>query len=118
MDRIWQWAWDRYGPKYSWAVYAIAVLVVLPVYLLVSFVVIAYEKADHYLEAAAVTVVALLVQAYVFLPPGVGGIRLAERWAAGDKVDRAKALADTYTYSRRAVVRCLAGAAVVSGVLL
>lgn len=19
MDRIWQWAWDRYGPRYSWA---------------------------------------------------------------------------------------------------
>jgi class 3 adenylate cyclase len=117
MDRIWQWAWDRYGARYSWAVWAIAYFVVLPVYLLVSFVVVAFEKSDHYLEATAVTVVALLVQAYVFLPPGVGGIRLAERWAAGQKVDRATALVDTYSYARGAIARGVVGGAVVSGAL-
>jgi uncharacterized membrane protein len=45
MDRIWQWAWDRYGPRYSWAIYA-------------------------------VTVVAVLVLAYVMILPGLGGSRL------------------------------------------
>jgi adenylate cyclase len=118
MDRIWQWAWDRYGPRYSCAFFAIAYLVVLPVYLLVSFVVVAFEQSDYYLEAAAVTVVVLIVQAYVFLSPGLGGIRLAQQWAAGHDVDRATALADTYTYARRAIARGVAGSAVPSAALL
>lgn len=118
MDRIWQWAWDRYGPRYSWAVCAIAFLVVLPVYLLMSLVLVAFEKSGHYLEAPAVTVVAVLVQACVLLPPGMGGIRLAEQWAAGHEVDRAKALEDTYTYARGAAIRGVAGSAVLSGAQL
>jgi adenylate cyclase len=118
MDRIWQWAWDRYGARYSWAVCAIAFLVVLPVYLLMSLVVVAFEKSGHYLEAPAATVVAVLAQACVLLPPGVGGIRLAEQWAAGQEVDRAKALEDTYTYARGAALRGVAGSAVLSGAQL
>jgi adenylate cyclase len=118
MDRIWQWAWDRYGARYSWAIWAIVFLVVLPVYLLISFVVVAFEKSGDYVRAAAVTVVAVLVMCYVFLPPGLGGIRLAEQWAAGHEVDRATALADTYTYARGAVARGVAANAVLSATLL
>jgi hypothetical protein len=33
MDRIWQWAWDRYGARYSWAALAVAFPLSLPVYL-------------------------------------------------------------------------------------
>jgi adenylate cyclase len=33
MDRIWQWAWDRYGASYSWAILGIGYLALLPVYL-------------------------------------------------------------------------------------
>ncbi|HEY6857306.1 MAG TPA: hypothetical protein VI194_13980 [Mycobacterium sp.] len=33
MDRIWQWAWDRYGARYSWAVYALSIPFSLPPYL-------------------------------------------------------------------------------------
>ncbi len=64
MDRIWQWAWDRYGARYSWAMYAIMFFVVLPIYLVARRLsIVAFEKSDRYVEAAAVTVVAVLVLA-------------------------------------------------------
>jgi adenylate cyclase len=117
MDRIWQWAWDRYGARYSWAVFAIASLVLLPVYLFLSFCVVTFEKSDRYLAAAGVATGVLLVQAYVFLPPGLGGTRLAERWAAGHEVNHATALKDTYAYARGAVIRGVSGAAVLCGAM-
>ncbi|HYQ34802.1 MAG TPA: hypothetical protein VER10_02870 [Mycobacterium sp.] len=110
MDPIWQWAWDRYGAKYFWAVYAITFTALLPVYLVSSFVVVAFEKSDRYIEAAAVTVVAVLVLIYVIVLPGLGGTRLAEQWAARHRIDRATALEATYAWVRRAVARTLGGA--------
>ena len=92
MDRIWQWAWDRYGARYSWAICAITFPLALPVYLASSLVIVAFEESDRYVEAAAVTVVAVLVLVYVMVLPGLGRIRLVERWAAGHEVDRARAL--------------------------
>jgi len=86
MDRIWQWAWDRYGPRYSWAIYA-------------------------------VTVVAVLVLAYVMILPGLGESRLYERWAAGQEVDRARALDATYAWTRGAVARGVGANAVVIALL-
>ena len=71
MDRIWQWAWDRYGARYSWALCGITFPVVLPIYLVPSFVVVAFEESSHYVEAVAVTVVAVLVVAYVMILPGL-----------------------------------------------
>jgi adenylate cyclase len=66
MDRLWQWVWDRYGPRYFWALYAVAVPLSLPVYLLWSFLVVAVEKSGYYVEAAAVTVVAAAVLQWRF----------------------------------------------------
>jgi class 3 adenylate cyclase len=117
MERIWRWAWDRYGPKYSWALCAVTFALVLPVYLLLSFVVVAFEKSGHYVEAAAVTVAALPPQLYAYFLPGVGRFRLAEQWAAGHDVDRTRALAATYAYARGVVARGL-GTNAVSGALL
>ena len=113
MDRIWQWAWDRYAARYSWAICAVVFLVLLPIYLLLSFVVVAFEGSGGYVEAAAVTVVAMLVLAYVLVLPGVGRLRLVEQWAAGHDVDRASALDATYTWARGAVARAVAASAVV-----
>jgi adenylate cyclase len=107
MDRIWQWAWDRYGARYSWAAFAITVVVGLPVYLVWSFAVVAFQKSDCYVEAAAVTVAATLLMEYLVMLPGLGGIRLAEQWAAGQEVDPARALESTYTFARRAVARAV-----------
>src|ERR1700736_5700275 len=107
MDRIWQWAWDRYGPRYSWMICAGLFAVLLPIYLLVSCIVVAFEDSGHYVEAAAGTVVAVPVLVYVSILPGLGRVRLAEQWAAGQKVDRARALEATYTWARGLVARAL-----------
>jgi hypothetical protein len=55
-----------------WAVFTITFIVLLPVYLVVSLLVVAFEKSDRYVEAAAVTVVAVLVLIYVIVLPGAG----------------------------------------------
>jgi len=105
MNRFWQWAWDRHGARYSWACFAFTFVALLPIYLLCSFVVVAYEKSDRYVEAAAFTVAAVLMLGYVIVLPGLGGLRLAERWAAGHQVDRVRTLESTYAYGRGAVAR-------------
>ena len=76
-------------------------------YLLWSFLVVAFEKSNHYVEAAVVTGVAVLVMSFVVFLPGSRRFRLAQRWAAGDEVDRAEALQDTYTWNRAVGVRAL-----------
>jgi class 3 adenylate cyclase len=118
MDRIWQWAWDRYGARYSWAIYAISVILLVPNYIAASFLVVAFEKSGRYVEAATVTVVAVLVLVYVTILPGLGGIRLAERWAAGHEVDQQSAVEATYTSARGFVVRAVVSNAVWAAALL
>ena len=118
MDRIWQWAWDRYGARYTWALCVIAFLVSLWVYLfLLSFPIVAFEKSDHYVEAAAVTVVAVPVLVCIMVLPGRRFIRPVEKWAAGHEVDRATALKGTYSYVRRAVPQTVWGTGVWAAVL-
>jgi adenylate cyclase len=95
MDRIWQWAWDRYAARYSWVLGAISLPITLSIYLIPSFGVVALEESDRYVEAAAVTVVAVLVCGYVMVLPGRRLFRLVEQWAAGHEVDRARALEAT-----------------------
>jgi adenylate cyclase len=108
MDRIWQWAWDRYGPRYSWALWAIGVSAVAPVFLVLSFLIVAFERSDSYVEAATVTVGTVLVMVYVNVLPGLGVSRLVERWAAGLEVDRVRALEATYAFTRTAGARWVA----------
>src|SRR5262249_53991148 len=103
--RIWQWAWDRYGARYSWALYAIGMPFFLPPYLFWAFLIVAVERSGNYLEAAAVTVVAVPVLGYVNMRPGLGSGRLVEQWAAGLEVDPAKALGATYAVTRGLVAR-------------
>ena len=117
MDRLWQWVWDRYGPRYSWALYAVAVPLALPVNLLWSFLIVAVEKSGAYAEAAAITVVVATPLQWVTTFLGSGERRVVERWAAGQEVDRANALAATYGLSRKMAVRTVTLNAVLVGVL-
>ncbi len=121
MDRLWQWVWDRCGRRYSWALYAVSVPLSMPVYILWSFLIVAVEKSGDYVEAAAVTVVAAAVLQWVALCQGLGERRIVERWAAGQEVDRAKALAATYAWTRKMGLRVVtvnaALAAVLSGLV-
>ena len=103
---------------YSWAMSAIAFLAVLPIYLLGSFAVVAFERSGHYVAAAVVTVVAVLVMSYVFILPGDGRLRLAQQCAAGHQVDRLTALKDTYAYGRRPVSRLVAAHTALAAALL
>jgi adenylate cyclase len=91
--------------------------VLLPIWLFWSFVIVAFEESDRYVEAAAVTVVAVPVLVYVLVLPGLNGSRFGEPWAAGHEVDRARALEATYTYARGAVSRAVAGWAVWAALL-
>jgi adenylate cyclase len=109
MDRIWQWAWDRYGSRYSWAICVVMFALFLPAFLMLSFIVVVFEKSDRYVEAAAVTVIALPVLVYVFFLPGLGRLHLVEQWAARHDVDSTSALEATYTWARGAVARGLGG---------
>jgi adenylate cyclase len=115
MDRILQWAWERYPSRYSWVLYAIGCALMLPPYLVWSFVVVAFEKSGRYGEAAIVTVAAVIVLTYLLILPRNRGIRLVERWADGHDVQTAMALQATYASARATVVRglgvCPAGTA-------
>ncbi len=107
MDRIWQWAWGRYGARYALVVQAVLFPLSLPVYLFWALVVVAVERSGHYVAAAAVTVVGALLLHCVGAIVDRRRFRPAEQWAAGREVDRATALEATYTYARRAVPRAL-----------
>ena len=99
--------WDRYAPRYSWAMCAITFPLLLQIFLLLSFVVVAYENSDRYVEVAAATVVGVLVMVYATFLPGLGGMRRVEQWAAGHEVGRDEALQATYTWAPRMIVRAV-----------
>ncbi|MCV7217157.1 HAMP domain-containing protein [Mycobacterium crocinum] len=107
MERIWQWAWDRYKSRYSWAAWLLTFLLAYPVYVAWSLSIVAFEKSDRYLAAAAVTVVVVLAYLFTVVIPGGKDPRIIERWAAGEDVDREAALRATYDYGRKLIVRGL-----------
>ncbi|WP_156298509.1 adenylate/guanylate cyclase domain-containing protein [Mycobacterium paragordonae] len=105
MERVFQWLWDRYSKHYSWALWGFVSAVSLPVFLAYSWVIVAFERSSHLVEAAVFTVVAVLVRAYILILPGWSGMRLIERWAAGPRPNSQEALESTYFYARRGVAR-------------
>ncbi|OBF42212.1 cyclase [Mycobacterium sp. ACS1612] len=112
MERIWQWAWNRFGARHRWAGLAVILPAGLPIYLFWSFLIVAVEGSRHYVEAAVVTLVALLaLNLYAAFADGKR-YRPVEQWAAGHDVDRATALEATYSFARSAVFRVLWLAAV------
>ncbi len=86
---------------------AVAVVVPVPIYLFLAFVIVAFENSGHYLAAAAATGVAMPVFADGLVLPGRGASRVVQRWAAGDEVDPARALEASYAWSRGGVARAL-----------
>lgn len=107
MDAIWQWAWDRYRPWFVPVACAITFLAALPVFLLVSFVIVAVEQSDRYLEAGAVTAVTSMASMAMTVLPGLRWIKLVQRWATGRESDPMAALNGTYVYARGTVSRVI-----------
>jgi adenylate cyclase len=121
MDRVWQWAWDRLGPRYSWVIFTVTLVVLLPIYLSLAIVEVGLERsydAGQLIEAAAVTAAVVLVVVYVMILPGRGANRLIERWAAGEEADRAPVLEASYVWTRTAVGRSIGANAVLIAALL
>lgn len=117
MDRVFQWLWDRYGTRYTWALWAFVSLISLPVFLAWSSVIVAVQGSSRYGEAAGVTAAAVLLRAYVLTLPGTSELRSIERWAAGKAMDPEAALVATYTFARRSVARAFASDVVWTGAL-
>ena len=117
MDRVLQWAWDRYGPRYSWAVFALSYGIVLPTAVTAALVIVGFEESDRFLLAAAIAAVTTLATQYTFVRPGFKEWRLIERWAAGDQVDRLDALESTYVIGRTTIVRSIWGFALAGGMM-
>jgi adenylate cyclase len=109
MDRIWQWAWDRYGARYTWALCLIGFFVSLQVYLVLTLSIVGFERSGRYVEVAAVTVGAVLVLQYMIFFPDRRSTRLVEQWASGHEIDRATALERTYSFARRSSSRMVWG---------
>ena len=105
IDRVWQWAWDRHGPRYSWLVLALAFVVTGPMWETAALVVVALESSDQFLLAALVGALVPLFSTFILVQPGSRHWRLVERWAAGEEVDRFEALESTYTFARISLVR-------------
>ena len=105
VDRAWQWAWDRYGPRYSWAVFVLGCAIALPIFTTVAFAVAALEKSDRFVAVATLAAVIALVASYFTVRPGLGAWRPVESWAAGGPVDRREALESTYEYARAVPIR-------------
>jgi adenylate cyclase len=118
MDRMWQWAWDRYSARYSWVLWVIGFAVSLPVYLAITLAIVAFEKSGRYVEVAAVTVGAVLVLECMMIFPGRRAMRLVEQWAAGRDVDRATTLAGTYVFARRSSSQMVWSSGIWAAVLL
>ena len=81
--------------------YVAAFPVSLVIYLFWSFLIVGVEQSSDYVQAAVVTVVAVLVLHCVMVLADRRRLRLLDRWAAGQEVDRATALEASYTYARR-----------------
>ena len=117
IDRVYQWLWDRHGSHYSWAVYWLSFVVLLPIWELPTLIIIEYEESDRFLAAAAIAAATTLAVLYVGARPGFKVWRPMERWAAGDEIDRLEALESTYTLARTTVLRGIVVYALAGGMM-
>ena len=118
MDRVFQWLWDRYGTRYSWALLALMYPIALLTYLVWAMTIVAFEGSSSYGVAALFTVVAVAVRTYMLFLSGRKGLRAVEQWAAGSKVDPRDVLTATYVYARRTVGRGVASDALWTAVFM
>ena len=82
--------------------------VLLPIWLFASFVVVAFEKSDRYVEAAAVTVVAVLVMEYGYVSSRRGAGSPGGAVGSGPRGRSGNGIGSHVHLRRRAVIRVVA----------
>ncbi len=106
MDRVWQWAWNRHGARYSWVALVLGFGVTLPMWEASALLIVMYEGSDRFLLTGLIAAATSLAAVFVAVRPMWSPEwRLVERWAAGDSIDRLAALESTYVIARAARVR-------------
>ncbi len=101
MDHVWQWLWDRYGAHYVVAGFAVTFVFLVYIYTPFAIALVAREGSDRYVLAVVLNLVMVAIYLAAQYPFLGHPVRPAERWAAGEEVDRFQAMAATYTYVRR-----------------
>jgi class 3 adenylate cyclase len=107
MDRVWQWVWNRYATRYSWAVFVVTYVLTVPLWVFTAIVIVETEGSDRHVESAAAAAAITLVLAWILHRPGFGVWHAIDRWTASDQVDRHQTLESTYTLARSFLVRGL-----------
>lgn len=107
MEVIWQWVWDRFRTHFVLVSCAITYVAGFPVFLLLSFVIVAVQQSDRYAEAFGATVVTTLASLVTIVLPGLRSIGLVQRWATGREHDSLTALRGTYLYARGTLPRTI-----------
>lgn len=105
MERVWQWAWGRFGAKYSWAVYAVTCVVVLPIWVTVAAVLDALAGASGHAPSIGVAVLFGMLALAILEQPGSAVWRPIEGWAAGERDDARGTLESTYAWGRIGLAR-------------
>ncbi|HUP99716.1 MAG TPA: adenylate/guanylate cyclase domain-containing protein [Aeromicrobium sp.] len=116
IDRVWQWAWDRHAPRYSWGVFAVTCGVCFPIFATAALMVTEIEDSGRFLEALGIALFATVASMYLLQLPGLKPWRLIEGWAAGEPIDPLEALQSTYVWTRH-VLRRGVGSFAVGGAL-
>jgi adenylate cyclase len=102
MDRIWQWAWDRYGAhRYLWVMGVLLCFGGIPAFVFFSSMIVAFEGSNRYAEAAAITVAVLLLQYFLGLLLLARTMRRIEECASGRVSHPMTVLVATYADTRR-----------------
>ena len=112
--RFYQWAWEHHRRRYSWWVCAHWFAVGLPVYIILTALIVASVHVERpanggylatYLAALTVATLVWLATLAVVIRPGLGVWQVIRRWVPGE--DTAPVLVATYAYGRRAVPESL-----------
>ena len=70
IDRVWQWAWDRHGPRYSWAVLWITYVLTVPIWVFSAIIMVELVESDRIIEGAVASAAITLVLACILVRPG------------------------------------------------
>ena len=105
MERLWQWAWDRHGPRFSWAAFIITALLFAFIYGFAASLFVGYERSSAYPVGISIGIVGGILVGFAHIRPGSANWLAIERFAAGGSTDAMAALTSTYALTRELIAR-------------